>query len=244
MWTGSGRTTNTERSLTLYVTNISEHTTAADVSELFSKDEGFCGLRAVGGSRKMAFVDFGSEMQATQAMRRHQGHRFEGCSEGLMIDFDHDKRTKRSRAIEKPWDAASFDSAPARSAHPAGWGPSAKRGRGTDRGRGRRRLPSREREAAMFRREQADRRTAPCDLSLKGPPPKMVKRPPCYLTVRKLDDGSSCDTAANCTDTVQGADHPTLVDSLPLYSTCFACWVSLKLLLQGSLVTMLRASSS
>ncbi|CAE7732867.1 unnamed protein product [Symbiodinium sp. CCMP2592] len=188
MWTGSGRTTTTERSLTLYVTNIPENTTAADVSELFSKDEGFCGLRAVGGSRKMVFVDFGSETQATQSMRRHQGHCFEGSGEGLMIDFDHDKRTKRSRAIEKPWNSAAFNTAATRSACPAGWGrgKNSGQGRGGQGGRGRRRLPSREREAAMFRREQAERKL-PDGYVAEQPPAKTVRRPPSFVTVRKAN---------------------------------------------------------
>ena len=209
MWTGSGRTTTTDRSLTLYVTNIPESVTAADVSELFCKDEGFCGLRAVGGTRKMAFIDFGSEMQATQSMRRHQGHCFKGNEAGLMIDFDHDKRTKRSRAIEKPWSAASFDSASARSAHPAGWG-RGRMGRGQA-DRGRRRLPSREREAAMFRQEQAKRKATHHDPApSEQPQAKSLKRSQCYFNIRKPRRGE--DEEPRSAEPPQDLNRPSLVD--------------------------------
>ena len=224
MWTGSGRTTTTERSLTLYVTNIPESTTAADVSELFSKDDGFCGLRAVGGSRKMVFVDFGSESQATQSMRRHQGHCFDGSGEGLMIDFDHDKRTKRSRAIEKPWNSAAFNNAATRSTCPAGWGRGKKSGQGQSGhgGRGRRRLPSREREAAMFRREHADseRRLLPCCVA-EQPPAKTVRRPPSFVSVRKVNRQ---DIEA---ENGEARDHAALVDSRLCSSFFLSClWPS------------------
>ncbi|CAJ1421763.1 unnamed protein product [Effrenium voratum] len=157
MWSGGGKTTTTQQALTLYVTNIPEKTSVADLTDLFSKDEGFCGLRAVGG--RMAFVDYGSEIQATTAMRRHQGHRFDE-TDGLTIDFDHDKRSKRSRAIERPWAASSFR----------------KRERKTAKAP---RKSSRERETEMFQRERSRAHSQGTEAVVVAKVPK--PRPPSYL---------------------------------------------------------------
>ena len=44
-----------------------------DVEALFRVEAGYVGFRTV---RRMCFVDFANERQATQAMRKHQGHAF------------------------------------------------------------------------------------------------------------------------------------------------------------------------
>ncbi|CAE8586345.1 unnamed protein product, partial [Polarella glacialis] len=127
MWTGGSTTTSTERSLTLFVTNIPGSASLDDMQTIFQNDAGFCMLRAVGGgTRKMVFVDYGSEVHATQAMRKHQGLKLdpEEPSEGLKIDFDKDARSKRSRAMEKGgWSGKNFGKGGAVpvGGTPAGW---------------------------------------------------------------------------------------------------------------------------
>ncbi|CAK9073770.1 unnamed protein product [Durusdinium trenchii] len=182
MWSGGTRTTSTEQSLTIYVTNIPDNVTVADVSALFSKDEGFCGLRAVGGSKRIVFVDFGTEMQATKAMRKHQGHCFLSATEGLMIDFDHDKRSKRSRAIEKPWSTASFD-----------------RGRNKRHEKPMKRKRSREREAEMFQRERARSQTSTSGGTELEALRKDLKtpKPPSYLKTRPFGSAKPEPTEAS-----------------------------------------------
>ncbi|CAE8731994.1 unnamed protein product [Polarella glacialis] len=173
MWTGGSTTTSTERSLTLFVTNIPGSASLDDMQTIFQNDAGFCMLRAVGGgTRKMVFVDYGSEVHATQAMRKHQGLKLdpEEPSEGLKIDFDKDARSKRSRAMEKGgWSGKNFGKGGAVpvGGTPAGWSKSVtgsfggggsgkgkgkgKDGKGKDKGPRRR---SREREHATFAREK------------------------------------------------------------------------------------------
>jgi hypothetical protein len=48
----------------------------------------------------MVFVDFKSVVQATNAMRKCQGHVFEGCTKGIAIDYDKDPKSKRNRNYE------------------------------------------------------------------------------------------------------------------------------------------------
>lgn len=52
MWSGGTRTTSTEQSLTIYVTNIPDNVTVADVSALFSKDHVHPASRRSERSRK------------------------------------------------------------------------------------------------------------------------------------------------------------------------------------------------
>eukprot|EP00933_Yihiella_yeosuensis_P051785 TRINITY_DN49753_c0_g1_i1.p1 TRINITY_DN49753_c0_g1~~TRINITY_DN49753_c0_g1_i1.p1 ORF type:complete len:280 (-),score=61.90 TRINITY_DN49753_c0_g1_i1:27-866(-) len=213
MWSGSSTTTTTDRALTIYVTNIADETSVEDVERVFSRDAGFCGFRAVGGgARKMVFVDYGTEREATAAMRAHQGQKLSNESgDGIKIDFDKDKRIKRSKAIGKTWGKGFTGKGSGRApkaANPAGWRrPSGseskgegrtggKAGKGKD-GKGKGKRFSREREAGMFKREKARFGKRPSDFEkamLLAGETKISKKPrpgiPSYLSFRSGGDSN------------------------------------------------------
>jgi hypothetical protein len=95
-WVGDGTVTRTKATSTLFITAIPSSISVGRVEELFEKEPGFFAFRTV---RQMVFVDFQSVVQATNAMRKYQGHKFEGCK-GIAIDYDKDPKSKRNRNYE------------------------------------------------------------------------------------------------------------------------------------------------
>lgn len=85
-----GRWTHTSR--TLYATNVAASTTTADLSSLFKDLDGFVALRRV---RTMCFVDFESKQQATSAIWRTNGHKFNPDEEGVLVSYDKDDNEER-----------------------------------------------------------------------------------------------------------------------------------------------------
>ncbi|CAM6106012.1 unnamed protein product [Calypogeia fissa] len=85
-----GRWIHTSR--TLYVTNVSPSTTTASLDSLFKDLDGFVALRRV---RTMCFVDFESKQQATSAIWRTNGHKFNPEEEGILVSYDKDDNEER-----------------------------------------------------------------------------------------------------------------------------------------------------
>jgi len=98
MWNGYS-TTKTKPCMTLFVANIPPNAWFERVEALFLKDQGMTHVRQAKRGT-MVFVDYEHSRAATEAMLKHQDHRFPGIErgDGLKIDFDKDPDQKRNKA--------------------------------------------------------------------------------------------------------------------------------------------------
>ena len=81
VWTGIG-TTKTKASSTIFVTNIPRDCALEQVQGLFATLPGFISFRTV---RRLAFVDFNTIAQATEAMRTFQGYVLPGFESTIAL---------------------------------------------------------------------------------------------------------------------------------------------------------------
>jgi hypothetical protein len=104
VYVGGTFVSKTAPARTLFILGAPAEIPGELIEAAFSRDFGFVAFRRP--RPNMIFVDYKEVGQATVAMRKHQGQKFEGyehCS-GLAIDYDKDPVAKRNMQYEKERD--------------------------------------------------------------------------------------------------------------------------------------------
>eukprot|EP01048_Picozoa_sp_COSAG05_P009594 COSAG05_NODE_798_length_7245_cov_46.630982_4_plen_355_part_00 len=85
-------------SRTLFIAQVPQHCTVADLEAAARPCPGFIAARRVRG---MGFLDFDSKQQATNAIGKLQGHKFKPNEKGLLISYDKDDEEDRGGASKR-----------------------------------------------------------------------------------------------------------------------------------------------